>query len=108
MSTIQGMFNDRDVEARFAPDGCERLGPGHYRRKSQNALDRVVDEMHETMRDPMREESPPPPYELYKQTMPTPLEIIATHIRTMPYADVVAMAEGTGTDPGKLWDWATK
>lgn len=107
MSTVQGMFNDRDVEARFAPDGCERLGPGHYRRKS--SVDRAVDEMHEAMRDPIRAsqeatwgDSPSPP------RLATPLEVIASQIRTMPYGDVVTLAQGTGTDPSKLWDWATK
>ena len=66
-------------------------------------------------------------YETYKQELPSgskmfpvpavrpepaepmkPLEIIAHHIRTMPFGDVVAMAEGIGTDPSKLWKWANK
>jgi hypothetical protein len=66
-------------------------------------------------------------YETYKQELPTgskmfpvpsvrpasavpmkPLEIIAHHIRTMPFGDVVTMAEGVGTDPSKLWGRANK
>lgn len=35
-----------------------------------------------------------------------PLDVIANEIRSMPYGDVVELAEGCKTDPNIIWAWA--
>lgn len=92
MSTVQGMFSERDVEAQFAPAGCVRLGVGHYRRMGENSHALLLEE-------------PPPP--LPEKRLASKPKHVAIEIIALTYGDFMDVATGIGADPQKLWDWAT-
>lgn len=111
MSTIQGMFEDRDVEARFAPDGFERVAAGHYRRRSP--AERAAAEAIAAL----KAEANGTPIEIVEE--PNPLDDIASLLRALTYGQMMdlaaaiwaAKAEGELTAeslPGTFHRWSTK
>lgn len=111
MSTVQGTFEDRDVEARFAPDGFTRVGPGYYRRKSP--AEKATDDAIAALKAEAADGTVTEPIEA-----PNPLDDIASLLRRLTYGEMMDLAaavwavksEGDVTAeslPGILHRWST-
>jgi hypothetical protein len=90
---------------------AKRYAPQYRKPEEQACVDMIRRMRYETYKEALPSGSkmfPVPAVRPAPAAPMSPLEIIAHHIRTMPYGDVVAMAHGVGTEPSKLWKWANK